>query len=59
MVAETVLALNEETLIDEWHWILDCLRDVLIESGDKELANTLPVPGQKQASTISSTILSI
>lgn len=47
MVAETVLALNEETLIDEWHWILDCLRDVLIESGDKELANTLPVPGQQ------------
>jgi phosphoenolpyruvate carboxylase len=46
MVAESVLALNEETLLDEWKWILDCLRDVLIESGDKELANTLPVPGQ-------------
>jgi phosphoenolpyruvate carboxylase len=46
MVAESVLALNEETLLDEWAWILDCLRDVLVESGDKELANALPVPGQ-------------
>ena len=46
MVAESVLALNEETLLDEWNWILDCFRDVLLESGDKELAETLPVPGE-------------
>ena len=46
MVAESVLALNEETLFEEWNWILDCFRDVLLESGDKELAETLPIPGE-------------
>lgn len=46
MVAESVLALNEETLLDQWNWILDCLRDVLLESGDKELAASLPAPDQ-------------
>ena len=45
MVAESVLALNEETLFEEWNWILDCFRDVLLESGDKALAETLPIPG--------------
>lgn len=43
MVVESVLALNEESLLDQWNWILGCLRDVLTESGDKDLANSLPL----------------
>jgi len=42
MVAETVLALNEQNLLKQWEWILGCLRDVLIESGDADLAASLP-----------------
>lgn len=42
MVAETVLALNEHNLLKQWDWILGCLRDVLIESGDADLAASLP-----------------
>jgi len=42
MVAETVLALNEQNLLKQWEWILGCLRDVLIESGDANLAASLP-----------------
>ncbi len=44
MVAESVLALNESTLIKQWEWILECLRDVLTESGAVELAKALPSP---------------
>lgn len=47
MVAESVLALNEDTLVSQWNWILDGLRDVLTESGDEKLASALPVPGQQ------------
>lgn len=43
MVVESVLALNEESLLDQWNWILGCFRDVLTETGDEELANTLPL----------------
>ncbi len=42
MVPESVLALNEQSLLDQWHWILECLRDVLNESGEQELARSLP-----------------
>ncbi len=42
MVPESVLALNEASLADQWRWILECLRDVLNESGEHELAGSLP-----------------
>ncbi len=45
MVVESVLALNEENLIDQWNWILGCLREVLQESGDGDLAELLPLLG--------------
>ena len=45
MVVESVLALNEENLIDQWNWILGCLREVLLESGDGDLAELLPLLG--------------
>ena len=51
MVAESVLALNENNLLDQWNWILDCLRDVLNESGASELANALPSVEGMGAST--------
>ncbi len=51
MVAESVLALNEKNLLDQWNWILDCLRDVLNESGESELANALPTVEGMGAST--------
>jgi phosphoenolpyruvate carboxylase len=42
MVAESVLALDESSLLDQWKWILNCLRDVLVESGASDLAAMLP-----------------
>jgi phosphoenolpyruvate carboxylase len=45
MVVESILALNEENLLDQWNWILECLREVLQESGDGDLAQLLPLLG--------------
>lgn len=45
MVVESILALNEENLLDQWNWILGCLREVLQESGDGDLAQSLPLLG--------------
>lgn len=45
MVVESILALNEENLLDQWNWILECLRAVLQESGDGDLAKSLPLLG--------------
>jgi len=45
MVVESVLALNEESLRGQWEWIHGCLRDVLEEGGEKELAEMLPLSG--------------
>lgn len=45
MVVESVLALNEDILTHQWQWILECLRDVLIESGEEQIAMSLPSPG--------------
>jgi phosphoenolpyruvate carboxylase len=42
MVVESVLALDEDSLHEQWNWILGCLRDVLAETGDAELAKALP-----------------
>ena len=42
MVAESVLALDESSLLGQWNWILGCLKDVLIESGASDLASALP-----------------
>jgi phosphoenolpyruvate carboxylase len=42
MVAEHVIALDEDKLKEQWHWIIDCFRDVLEETGDRELADSLP-----------------
>ena len=46
MIPESVLALNEQSLLDQWHWILESLRDVLNESGEHELARSLPTSDQ-------------
>lgn len=42
MVAESVLALDELSLLGQWTWILGCLKEVLIESGASDLASALP-----------------
>lgn len=41
MVVESVLALNEESLFDQWIWILDSFREVLRESGEPQIADSL------------------
>ncbi len=51
MVVESVLALNEQSLSSQWNWILNCLRDVLTESGEKELAFSLPQSADAPAAT--------
>jgi len=51
MVAESVLALNEQNLLEQWNWILECLRDVLVESGETELAQSLPMVSDVPATT--------
>ncbi|RPH76585.1 MAG: phosphoenolpyruvate carboxylase, partial [Planctomycetaceae bacterium] len=43
MVVESVLALDEKNLREQCDWILGCLRDVLTESGERELADKLPL----------------
>lgn len=48
MVVESVLALNEQSLRGQWDWILTCFRDVLEESGEKELAGILPLSTEQQ-----------
>jgi len=48
MVAESVLALDESTLLGQWSWILCCLKDVLVESGAADLAAALPTGGDIQ-----------
>ena len=35
------MALNEESLLQQWTWILDCFREVLAESGEVEIAERL------------------
>lgn len=48
MVAESVLALDETSLLGQWNWILCCLKDVLVESGAADLAAALPTGGDIQ-----------
>ena len=46
MVSASVLALDVDKLHRDWEWMLSTLREVLIESGDEELAALLPAPEQ-------------
>jgi phosphoenolpyruvate carboxylase len=43
MVVESVLTLNEQSLNEQWAWILDSLAQVLQESGSQDLAACLPL----------------
>ncbi|GAB5406710.1 MAG: phosphoenolpyruvate carboxylase [Aureliella sp.] len=44
MVSASVLALDVDKLHRDWEWMLSTLREVLIHSGDEELAALLPDP---------------
>ncbi|MFO0034210.1 MAG: phosphoenolpyruvate carboxylase, partial [Planctomycetota bacterium] len=47
MVVESVLTLNEQSLNEQWAWILRSLAQVLQESGSPELAACLPLSDGK------------
>ncbi len=46
MVATSILALDVDKLSRDWRWVLDCLREVILQSGDTDIANLLPMPGE-------------
>jgi phosphoenolpyruvate carboxylase len=52
MVVESVLALNEQSLRGQWDWILESFRDVLEESGEKELAGIFPLSTEEPSSSV-------
>jgi phosphoenolpyruvate carboxylase len=58
MVAESVLALDESSLVAQWNWILNCLKDVLIESGADALASSLAL-GQENDTAESAPVDSV
>lgn len=51
MVSASILALDVEKLSRDWRWVLGCLREVILESGEAEIAKLLPLPDELIDST--------
>jgi hypothetical protein len=46
VVSPSILALDVEKLSRDWRWVLGCLREVILQSGEQEIAKLLPLPGE-------------
>ena len=46
MVSPSILALDVEKLSRDWRWVLGCLREVILQSGENDIAKLLPLPGE-------------
>lgn len=45
LVSTSILALDVEKLSRDWQWVLECLREVISQSGEKDIARLLPMTG--------------
>jgi len=51
VVSSSILALDVDKLSRDWRWILACLKEVIQQSGDAEIASLLPMPDSAIAGT--------
>ena len=51
MVSASILALDVEKLSRDWRWVLGCLREVILQSGETDIAELLPMPGEALSTT--------
>lgn len=51
MVSASILALDVEKLSRDWRWVLECLREVIRQSGEADIAELLPMPGAVLSTT--------
>lgn len=51
MVNANVIALNVDKLTRDWKWVVKCLREVISESGETEIASLLPSTDTDHATT--------
>ncbi len=46
MVSASILALDVDKLSRDWRWVLNCFREVILQSGETEIAKLLPMPDE-------------
>jgi len=45
VVSSSILALDVDKLSRDWQWVLECLREVIVQSGEADIARLLPTAG--------------